>query len=130
MAPTPKVYVPGENLDLDKLVKTYESIADNASLAPQAAEERDPKDAFGLRTPPKDKVHTARLTAERLNNFLALLIDQDRLTPEQVTYAVELFALCVFNQDPPRLSRADSDAVRRKAFEYWQQATSTPRDAG
>ncbi len=127
---TPKVYVPGENLDLDKLVKTYERIADHTSLAPQEVEVRDPKDAFGLRAPPKDKVQTARLTAERLNNFLSLLIDQDQLVPEQVVYAVELLALCVFNQDPPRLSRVDSDAVRKKAFEYWQQATSSPRDAG
>lgn len=128
---TPLQYVPGANADHDRLLATYGMLEKQNGLpASEGVEVRTPKDVFGLNAKPTEAspLDKARKTSERLNQFLSLLIEEGALRPEEVYYGVELFALCVFNQDPAPLSPEDGNAVRQKAREYWMAATrSTPR---
>lgn len=116
--------------DPTKLLRAYEQMESNPALTEASGlEVRDTSDPFGLSRPAQDPIQAAQQTTERLNQFLSLLIAESRLTAEQVYYAVELFALNVFNQEPAPLPLGDAQKVRKKAYEYWRASTQT-RDPG
>lgn len=124
----PLAYVPGQSPSLDELAERYKALNANTKLAPDAApaEERSVKDPFGFEArspaPPRDDPwRRSKVAAEKLLNFLNLLIAEEGLSPDEAFYAQELMSLNTLNAPDVPLSPGRRVEVRKAALAYYEK---------
>lgn len=123
-----RAYVPGQNINLDKLLQTYDN-ANNSPLAERTPEkERSTQDPLGFQEKPEgNEIDRAKLAVDKLIKLAALLLGEYGVfDPAARMYAYELFSLNVINSVDCPLSPAEVDRVRREAFDYYDKATKSP----
>jgi hypothetical protein len=127
MPPPVRVYVPGQDTAIDKLVQTYDALDGSTLAVRDEAEERTIEDPLGFKTESRPNGReAAKRMVEKLLKLSSLLLVENRVTdPADQLFAYELFSLNVLNSVDCPLSAREVDAVRREAFEYYDKATRT-----
>lgn len=125
MPPTPKIYVPGQDRQADKLSELYDQL--NGSTLAERTEvrsERDPKDPFGFNSGKSrtDDYEVAKEVAARLTRFFALCVQDFALTPSAAMFAAELASLNIFNADDIPASAEEIEGARKAAYNYYAKA--------
>lgn len=117
----PKLYVPGESRKADDLARLYDRMNSSAVSQRVDAQERDPKDPFGLNDVRelRDDLDAGKQAAERFTKFFALLVQDFSLAPRAAIFAAELTCLNIFNADDVPLSTEELDAARKAAYDYY-----------
>lgn len=122
----PKLYIPGQDAAIDKLVSTYERV-DHLPLAArdEAEDERSPDDPFGVQSGggSNGRERAKRMTDKLLKLGALLLAENGVLDPADQLFAYELFSLNVLNSVDCPLTPTQIDAIRREAFDYYREAT-------
>jgi hypothetical protein len=122
MTVQPKIYVPGQNREADKLNELYEQL-NGSTFAERTAErvERDPNDPFGFNEPYEltDDYDVAKHVAVKLTKFFALCVQDYRLSPRAAMFAAELMALNIFNAKDIPASAEEINDARKAAYEYF-----------
>lgn len=127
MPPPVRVYVPGQDTAIDKLVQTYDALDGSTLAVRDEAEERTIEDPLGFKTEsrPNGREGAKRMVEKLLKLSSLLLVENGVTDPADQLFAYELFSLNVINSVDCPLNARELDAVRREAFEYYDKATRT-----
>lgn len=125
MSGRPLAYVEGQDARLDALAARYKELEGRPAVLGRDddGDGRPTNDPFGFgerRAPPSsDPWARGKATADKLLNFLNLLIAEQGLTPEEALYAQELASINVLNAPDNPLTPERSLAARKAAHDYY-----------